>query len=378
MNQNPAPKTGREEDALVDMIENFVDPDKKTPETPAPTPTPAPQAPTPAPAPAPEPPKPAADKNAPPAPASPAPTPEPPAPTEPGAPPVVTNVTTEDDSFTDIDSLEKGIKLTEDSEETKKKTEELKIKQELQQWNDLKPIIQGDPIIDAYVQYKKNGGVSWSDFQRNIAGDDLSTLSEEQIFAYAATNLEGIKEQEAHDDFVQSMMGLSDSMRQREISKIKSAVDFARNERVKQFGLDLRSKEEIRKEHQAVGRQTLDTFCTSIEGKKFHGMVISPEVNKAIKEAVINDFAYYDPREGFRVKDSWNFHFWKLFAKDVMAIRETNVRHATTAAVVDSVVAPSANTAPSNSTVAFPVLTEQERVKEAGKGVFNGMVEDPY
>jgi hypothetical protein len=268
-------------------------------------------------------------------------------------------------NFNSLDDLEKGIEgdiiddnLTPEEKEAKKKAAEREAK--VKAWEQFQPFIETDPFVQSYIEWKKAGGTSFSEFVESVTGDDLSKLSEEQIFAFAVKNIDGITDEAEAEMAVSDYLMMPDNLRAKHKKQILQAAESVRVERVKQLGLDIRKTEEIKREHQQQGHAELGSFLKKVEGKSYNGLVITPEMNAKIREKVIKDFAYYDPQNGYKVKESWDYHFWKMYAKDVINVNASQKLNAGREEVLESVIRPSADTIPRNNSMASRSQDDEE------------------
>jgi hypothetical protein len=268
-------------------------------------------------------------------------------------------------NFDSLDDLENGIDVTIDSHnltpeevEAKKKTAEREAK--IKAWEEFQPFIETDPFVQSYIEWKKAGGTSFSEFVESVTGDDLSKLSEEDIFSFAVRNIDGITDDDEAEMALNDYLMMPDNLRAKTKKQILQAADSVRVERVKQLGLDIRKTEEIKREHQQKGHVELGSFLKKVEGKSYNGLVITPEMNAKIKDKVVKDFAYYDTREGYKVKESWDYHFWKMYAKDVINVNASQKLNAGREEVLESVIRPSADTIPRNNSMASRSQDDEE------------------
>lgn len=222
----------------------------------------------------------------------------------------------ENEFITDLDSLTKTQSTEAGTDEEKKQKLELARKVEF--YDNNKDIIEKDPLFNTLIEFRKAGKNSWAEFTQHIGGPDISSMSNEEVFRFALKEIEGVTDPDELEEQVNDYMGMSEKMQNQQVKAIKDAAENARNERIEKFGLTLKTEQQIKQQHAAKGHQDLKAFVNNVTGKSYLGTVITPEMTRTIQDAMVKDFALYDTKEGYLIKDSFDFHFWKLFRMDII------------------------------------------------------------
>lgn len=251
-----------------------------------------------------------------------------------------------------LDDLDKEIDLNSNGDDTDEKKEQLRNKARLDKFGEIEPILEQDPALQAYIEFKKTGQGTFQEFLTNIAGTNISAYDDEQLFEYAAREIEGLEDADEIAQYVYDAMNQPEKFKARDKEIIKATHKQVREEQLAKYKIDLRSQQEKLKAQQAKAHQDLQELCKKTQGNAFYGMVITPEVNEAISEKIKKDFAYYNPSNGYEIKKSWELYFWQLYSKEVIRLNASQHLNEGRDEVLNRVVRPSDNSNPLNTSLA--------------------------
>lgn len=266
-----------------------------------------------------------------------------------------------------VDSIDELIDDDPLRNKDKSPEELLRIEQiaKLKQYEELEPHIKGDPIIEAYIEFKKSGKVGFQDFIQSIAGEDISNLDEADLFRYAIKNFDEETDEEIIEEKVAEYMSMPDRLRNREKQDILDAYNKVKAEKINAYKIDLRSQQQIEIQHKKDAHIELDNLLKKVEGKAYLGLVITPEMNQQIKKEIVSNFAYYDLKHGYKIKESYEYHFFRLFNKKVIEVNSNLQRNEGREEVIKKVVKPSDSSIPAHTSLSTTAAEDADYRKAA-------------
>ena len=266
-----------------------------------------------------------------------------------------------EDDVVDLDDTDLSSVLGNEpgSEQPADKKTALETAQKVQFYEEHKDIFE-DPVFKAFAQFRKAGKTSWSEFAEHITGPNLDAMSDADVFRFAAKVVEGLTEEEEIEDFVNEQLALPDRARNKELESIRGEARAAREQRVKEFGLQLKTEAQLRNDYKVRAHKDLSDLANKITGKMYCGTVITPEMMQKIGDAMKANFALFDSGKGYLIKESFDYHFFQLFRKDMIKNIEDRAISKGRMEATEHVVQPASSSLPRNPAGTPPNTDEKD------------------
>jgi hypothetical protein len=225
--------------------------------------------------------------------------------------------TPEDQEYLDfLEGKDKKSEVTGVAEktETKKATKEIDV--ETKAKLDKYESTLSDPFISAVAEWRRKGGNDFNEFIKTTGLSNPQALTIAELYTKEATSLglTGEELEEAVNEKVDNFHNLP-KLDQKSIEKqLREKAKTEQDERLKTFTTDSQSQD---KELEALGQQATQKINEKIEqltGKKWRGLLITPELSKAIHELTPNyAMPVIDNNRivGYNVDDAIEFAIWK-------------------------------------------------------------------
>lgn len=240
--------------------------------------------------------------------------------------------------------------FSDNNTETPEQKEFNQYKEVAQKYKEVEPLLD-DPHVKALIEAKRSGQFDYKSFVKETFGDDISGLSDEQIFKKGMAELEGIANADEIETEWENHQLQTPNKQKKELERIKNEFNNKNTERVSKYG---QSQEQLRKEQEAVfathveqGKTELKARLSSITGKNYYGTVITPEMVAQVEKDVLDKSNYfYDPSKGYLIQDAVEYCFFKRCGETIIKNAITNTTYTTTEKVIEEVVQPSKNQTP--------------------------------
>jgi hypothetical protein len=274
----------------------------------------------------------------------------------------VTELDKADQDF--LDYLDKDINTEPDKKDVKDLgNDEIKLKAtEYEQ-------LLADPFFKAFVDYRKNGGTDIATFAKNIIGEDVSKLSDVDLYKRDLQSIGDISPEDI-DEEIESFNLKSKIEQKRITNPIREQLKKQQEEAVKNFSVAPNQNIEIRKQAAQVAAKELDTSVQALIGSKYNALYITPEMGENIKNFVNNQSATskYDDKGnfvGFDIADSIETAIFKLYKKNLQKATYALGKTQGMAEVLKERQRPNDN----NTSLSNTIPASQMSVKEAAKQI---------
>ena len=149
--------------------------------------------------------------------------------------------------------------------------------------------ILADPLTKAFLDFRKEGGQDLAEFSKKIGISDVGSLTPEQLYEQDLKGMPELSEDEVADEMAK-FQDLSKVEKLRLTKDIKSKLFAERDEKLKTFSVNVNKEAEAYKafEQQAIskGVTELGDVLTKMEGKKYKGLTVTPEMANEIRQYV--------------------------------------------------------------------------------------------
>ena len=180
-----------------------------------------------------------------------------------------------------------GSEITEDKKSpvVDEKAFEEKYKPYVEKAKEFDSVIS-DPLTKALIEFRKAGGTDIGEFVKSVGYVNVEGMSERELIEFEGKQ-EGLTPEEIEAEY-ESLESMTPLAKRKHLSAIKADVAAKRDEKLKTFTA---GNEDARKSYEVsarVAKTELEELIPKMSGKKYEGLLITPEMAKRIEQYVID------------------------------------------------------------------------------------------
>lgn len=178
--------------------------------------------------------------------------------------------------------------------------------------------VLADPMAKAFIEYLKSGKRDPNEFAKEAGFLNVESMTPEQIMEIDFKN-EGLTAEETAQE-LEAFEGLSPYEKKKRANSVKSELIQKRDEKLKTFTAGNEKAQKIHQQAVQHGMAQLNDLIPKMEGRKYEGLLITPDMANRIKQHVIS---YPEPMLdekgqfiGYDIKESVSTAVAKLFKNE--------------------------------------------------------------
>ena len=141
-------------------------------------------------------------------------------------------------------------------------------------------------MTKALIEFRKAGGTDIGEFVKSVGYVNVEGMSERELIEFEGKQ-EGLTPEEIEAEY-ESLESMTPLAKRKHLSAIKADVAAKRDEKLKTFTA---GNEDARKSYEVsarVAKTELEELIPKMSGKKYEGLLITPEMAKRIEQYVID------------------------------------------------------------------------------------------
>lgn len=147
--------------------------------------------------------------------------------------------------------------------------------------------VLNDPLTKAFIEFRKSGGNDPNEFIKQTGVVDIEGMTPEQLIEVDMKN-SGLTPDEITDE-MERFKELSTYEKKKLTKSVKDDLSRTRDEKLKAFTGKSEQGQRVYQEAIKRGTQELDSVIQTMEGKKYKGLLITPEMAKSIRQDVMRN-----------------------------------------------------------------------------------------
>lgn len=144
----------------------------------------------------------------------------------------------------------------------------------------------GDPLNQAWFEFRKNGGTNPSDFSKKTGIVDVKSMTPEQLMEIDMKNT-GLTPDEMAEE-MDRFKEMTPYAQKKATKSIQDELERQNDEKLKTFTGASQESEKVVREAISRGTQELNSVLPKMEGKKYKGLLITSEMSNRIKQDVMD------------------------------------------------------------------------------------------
>ncbi len=179
--------------------------------------------------------------------------------------------------------------------------------------------VLADPLIKAFIENVKAGKKNPIEFAKSVGFIDVESMTAEEVIKYECEQAKLTPEETEME--LESFSSMTALQKKRHVESTKSELIQKRDEKLKTFTAGNEKVQAVQREAAKVGTSQLKDLSQKMVGKKYEGLLITPEMMNSIEQHVISrpepvfdekgQFVGYDIKESISTavtklyKDQW-------------------------------------------------------------------------